>query len=59
MNNVIMDEGKVFDACALVEQIVKLSADRGIKSKAQDAANLLNQALEEGEKVEENCLCVD
>lgn len=48
MNDVMMNESKVFDACALIEEIAKLADAEAIRSKAQAAANLLNQVLEEG-----------
>lgn len=55
----VMDEDKVFDACALVEEIVKTIALTNAQDtsglsllvKASQAALLLNQALEEGELV--------
>lgn len=50
MNDVLMNESKVFDACALVEEISNLSDMSVIKQKAEKATLLLNQALEEGEK---------
>lgn len=50
MNDVIMNESKVFDACALIEEIEELTDIQTIKTKAQAAANLLNRALEEGER---------
>lgn len=59
MNDVKMDESKVFDACALVEEIIKMSNIEAIHIKAQAAVKLLNQALEEGEKCEENHCSVD
>lgn len=49
MNDVFMNESKVFDACALVEEIEKSSDLSAIQIKAQQAIRLLNQALEEGE----------
>lgn len=58
VNREIMDEGKVFDACGLVEEIAKSSDLTAIQLKAQQAIQLLNQALEEGERVEENYCCV-
>lgn len=48
MNDVLMDESKVFDACALVEEICKSNDLMIIKQKAEKAVMLLNQALEEG-----------
>lgn len=50
MNDVLMDESKVFDACALVEEICKSNDLTEIKQKAEKAALLLNQALEEGKQ---------
>lgn len=53
-NDVIMDESKVFDACALVEEIEQMKDLSAIKIKAAYAAKLLNQALEESKKVGES-----
>lgn len=56
----LMDESKVFDACALVEEIVKqlttnsCPADTVVQfvvEKASKASLLLNQAMKEGELV--------
>ncbi len=56
----LIDESKVFDACALVEQIVKqltttsFPADTVVPfvlEKASKASLLLNQAMKEGELV--------
>lgn len=56
----LMDESKVFDACALVEEIVKqltttsCPADTVVPfvvKKASKASLLLNQAMREGELV--------
>lgn len=52
MIDVLMDESKIFDACALIEEVVKkLTAigglDDEIIKKASVAQELLNQALEE------------
>lgn len=56
----LMDESKVFDACALVEEIVKqltttsCPADTVVPfvvEKASKASLLLNQAMKEGELV--------
>lgn len=56
----LIDESKVFDACALVEEILKklesgdCSADAVIPfvaEKASKASLLLNQAMKEGELV--------
>lgn len=55
----VVDEDKVFDACALVEQISKMSNIEAMQAKADFAAFLLNQAMKEGEKVEENRCSVD
>jgi len=49
VNDVKMDESKVFDACALVEEICHLWDMSVIKQKAEKAAQLLNQVLEESE----------
>lgn len=49
-NDVTMDEGKIFDACALVEEIMRMTDVQAIRIKAQAAADLLNMAMEEGEK---------
>lgn len=51
MNDVVMDESKVFDACALVEEICHLRDMTVIKMKAEKAAQLLNQALEESDHI--------
>lgn len=50
MNDVVMNEAKVFDACALVEGIIELSDAGKIREMAQAAAALLNEALVKGEK---------
>ncbi len=50
MNDVLMNESLVFDACALVEEIIQMSSIEEIHKKAQSAGQLLNRALEEGEK---------
>ena len=56
----LMDESNVFDACALVEEIVKqlttnsCPADTVVQfvvEKASKASLLLNQAMKEGELV--------
>lgn len=56
----LIDESKVFDACALVEEIVKqltttsCPADMVVPfvvEKASQASMLLNQAMKEGELV--------
>lgn len=56
----LVDESKVFDACALVEEIVKqltiisCPADTVVPfvvEKASKASLLLNQAMKEGELV--------
>lgn len=56
----IIDEDKVFDACALVEEIVKTLTSTGctqdtvlslVLVKTSQASFLLNQVLEEGELV--------
>lgn len=56
----LIDESKVFDACALVEEILKklesggCSADTVVPfvvEKASKASLLLNQAMKEGELV--------
>lgn len=56
----IVDEDKVFDACALVEEIVQhltsTSCPHGtvvhfVVEKANQASLLLNQAMKEGELV--------
>lgn len=55
---IIVNESKIFDACAMVEEIVKhltsTSCPHGLAAvfvleKARSAAKLLNQAMEEGE----------
>lgn len=60
MNDMKMNESLVFDACALVEEIVKqltsTSCPRGtvvpfVVEKASQASLLLNQAMEEGEQI--------
>ena len=51
MNDVRMDESKVFDACALVEEIIKMSDVSAIRIKAEIASDLLNRALEEAEQL--------
>ena len=57
---ILVDESKVFDACAMVEEIVahltSTSCPHGMAAifvleKAAGAAKLLNQAMEEGELV--------
>lgn len=54
----IVDEDKIFDACGMVEEIVKwlISGDCesvpfGIMEKAGQASLLLNRAMKEGELV--------
>lgn len=56
----IVDEDKVFDACALVEEIVKQLTTTScpvdtvipfVTEKASKASLLLNQAMKEGELV--------
>lgn len=56
----IVDESKIFDACALVEEIVKHLTSTScphntavpfILEKASQASLLLNQAMKEGELV--------
>lgn len=56
----LMDESKVFDACALVEEIVKQLTTTScpvdtvipfVTKKASKASLLLNQAMKEGELV--------
>lgn len=51
----IVDEDKIFDACALVEEIVKgltsISCPVAVIEKANKAFLLLNQAMEEGELI--------
>lgn len=56
----LMDESKVFDACALVEEIVKQLTTTScpvdtvipfVTEKASKASFLLNQAMKEGELV--------
>lgn len=56
----VVDESKVFDACALVEEIVKQLTSTScphntvvpfVVEKASQASLLLNQAMEEGELV--------
>lgn len=56
----VMNEDKVFDACALVEEIVKTLTSTEctqdtvlslVLMKASQASLLLNQVLEEGEVV--------
>lgn len=49
----LMDESKVFDACAMVEEIVEHLKNNEISvsyimEKASKASLLLNQAMEEG-----------
>lgn len=60
MNDMKMDESKVFDACALVEEIVKYLTSTScphdtvipfVVEKASQASLLLNQAMEEGELI--------
>lgn len=60
MNNILMNESKVFDACALVEEIVKHLTSTScphdtvvpfVVEKASQASFLLNQAMKEGELV--------
>lgn len=51
MNRVLMDEEKVFDACALVEEIASMTDLRAIRIVAGQAEKLLNEALEGGELV--------
>ena len=51
MNDMKMNESLVFDACALVEQISKMTNIEAMQAKADFAAHLLNQAMKEGEKV--------
>lgn len=57
---IIVDESKIFDACAMVEEVVKhltsTSCPHGttavfVLERASSAAKLLNQAMEEGELV--------
>lgn len=56
----LIDESKVFDACALVEEILKKLESGGcsadvvipfVTEKASKASLLLNQAMKEGELV--------
>lgn len=56
----VVDENKVFDACALVEEIVKQLTSTScphntvvpfVVEKASQASLLLNQAMEESELV--------
>ena len=56
----IVDESKIFDACALVEEIMKsltsTSCPQGtvvpfVVEKASQASLLLNQAMKEGELI--------
>jgi hypothetical protein len=49
MNDVLIDESKIFDACGLVEEIAELTDITVIKQKVNSAALLLNQALENAE----------
>lgn len=65
---IVVNESKVFDACALIEEIVKqlvsTSCPKGmvmpfVMEKASQASLLLNQAMEEGELYEENCGSLD
>jgi hypothetical protein len=55
---ITVDEDKVFDACALVEEIIEhlISVNGQVNThfmteKASQAALLLNQAMKEGELV--------
>jgi hypothetical protein len=56
-SRLIVDEDKVFNACTLVEEIVKHFVSEGqvnkclMTEKASKASLLLNQAMEEGELV--------
>ena len=59
MNDVKMDESLVFDACALVEQIIVMNNIEEIRSKAEAAASLLNRAMKEGEKIEKDYCGLD
>ena len=59
MNDMKMNESLVFDACALVEQISKMTNIEAMQAMADFAAYLLNQAMKEGEKVEENRCSMD
>lgn len=59
MNDMKMNESLVFDACALVEQISKMTNIEAMQAKADFAAYLLNQAMKKGEKVEENRCSMD
>lgn len=56
----VVDEDKVFDACALVEEIVKQLTSTScphntvvsfVVEKANQASLLLNQAMKEGELI--------
>lgn len=56
----LMDESKVFDACALVEEIVKQLTTTScpvdtvvpfVVEKASKASMLLNQVMKEGELI--------
>ena len=52
MNDVKMNESLVFDACALVEEICRMDNVELMRDRAEEAAALLNKAMEEGEKIE-------
>lgn len=52
MNDVKMNESLVFDACALVEEICRMDNVELMRDRAEEAATLLNKAMEEGEKIE-------
>lgn len=47
MNNLLIDESKVFDAYVLVDQLSRLNNVDTIQSIAQMATKLLKDALEE------------
>lgn len=54
MGRMMLDEDKIFDACAAVEEIVEMLTSTGctyhkVVDNAKKAACLLNQAMEEGE----------
>lgn len=59
MNNMKINESLVFDACALVEELSKMTNIEAIQTKAGHAAFLLNKAMKEGEISEENNSGVD
>ncbi len=58
MGRMMIDEDKVFDACAAVEEIIEILTSTGctyakaipsVVGNAKKAARLLNQTMEEGE----------